>query len=73
MLMLSQTEYERCLIFEIGPFEKLTQVSFITQLTGQQYTNKVTENCIAFWNCNGGYKQEEAEAIDELIETPKSK
>ncbi|KAK3409036.1 hypothetical protein EUGRSUZ_J01153 [Eucalyptus grandis] len=51
-----------------GPFEKLTQVSFITQLTGQQYTNKVTENCIAFWKSNGGYKQEEAEGIDKFIE-----
>ncbi|KAL3719060.1 hypothetical protein ACJRO7_004066 [Eucalyptus globulus] len=51
-----------------GPFEKLMHVSFITQLTGPQYTDKITENCIALWNCNGGHEQEEAEAIDELIE-----
>lgn len=51
-----------------GPFEKLTQVSFITQLTGQQYTQKVSENCIAFWKSIGAYGDAEAEAIDRLLE-----
>ncbi|MGV7428845.1 hypothetical protein PJI19_29280, partial [Mycobacterium kansasii] len=32
-----------------GPFEKFTQVTTILPLTGQQYADKVTENCVKFW------------------------
>ncbi|KAF8008884.1 LOW QUALITY PROTEIN: hypothetical protein BT93_J0013 [Corymbia citriodora subsp. variegata] len=46
-----------------GPFEKFTQVSFITQLTGPEYTDKL--HCFLEFH---GDKQEEAKAIDELIE-----
>ncbi|XP_031371441.1 chalcone--flavonone isomerase-like isoform X2 [Punica granatum] len=51
-----------------GPFEKLTQVSFITQLTGKQYSDKVAENCIAFWKSIGAYGASEARAIDWFLD-----
>ncbi|XP_031371811.1 chalcone--flavonone isomerase-like [Punica granatum] len=50
-----------------GPFEKLTQVSFITQLTGKQYSDKVSENCIAFWKSIDAYGESEAGAIDRFL------
>ncbi|XP_028119617.1 chalcone--flavonone isomerase-like isoform X2 [Camellia sinensis] len=38
-----------------GPFEKFTQVTMILPLTGQQYSEKVTENCVAYWKAVGTY------------------
>ncbi|KAH7547990.1 hypothetical protein JRO89_XS14G0048500 [Xanthoceras sorbifolium] len=50
-----------------GPFEKFTQVSFISPLTGIQYTGKVVENCIAFWKSVGVYTEAQENAIEELL------
>ncbi|KAL3523476.1 hypothetical protein ACH5RR_016310 [Cinchona calisaya] len=51
-----------------GPFEKFTRVSFITALTGQQYSEKVAENCIAHWKADGIYTDKEGEAIQKLLD-----
>ncbi|KAK9741451.1 hypothetical protein RND81_03G107000 [Saponaria officinalis] len=51
-----------------GPFEKFTQVTMILPLTGQQYADKVTENCVKFWKTIGIYTDEEAKAVDKFIE-----
>ncbi|KAK4835113.1 hypothetical protein QYF36_005407 [Acer negundo] len=40
-----------------GPFERFTQVSFISPLTGVQYTDKVVEYCIAIWKSVGKYTE----------------
>ncbi|KAH9604278.1 hypothetical protein KSS87_011917 [Heliosperma pusillum] len=54
--------------FVTGPFEKFTQVTMILPLTGQQYADKVTENCVKFWKSIGIYTDEEATAVDKFIE-----
>nr|ADK55061.1 chalcone isomerase [Paeonia suffruticosa] len=51
-----------------GPFEKFTQVTMILPLTGQQYSEKVTENCVAYWKAVGAYTDAEASAIEKFIE-----
>ncbi|KAI8006774.1 Chalcone--flavonone isomerase [Camellia lanceoleosa] len=51
-----------------GPFEKFTQVTMILPLTGQQYSEKVTENCVAYWKAVGTYTDAEAKAIEKFIE-----
>lgn len=51
-----------------GPFEKFTQVTMILPLTGQQYSEKVTENCVAYWKMVGTYTDAEAKAIEKFIE-----
>ncbi|TXG49652.1 hypothetical protein EZV62_025527 [Acer yangbiense] len=51
-----------------GPFEKFMQVTMILPLTGGQYSEKVTENCIAFWKSVGIYTDAEAKATDKFIE-----
>ncbi|KAJ0983944.1 hypothetical protein J5N97_002300 [Dioscorea zingiberensis] len=51
-----------------GPFEKLTQVTMILPLTGQQYSEKVTENCISAWKAAGVYTEAEAKATDNFKE-----
>lgn len=52
-----------------GPFEKFTQVTMILPLTGQQYSEKVSENCVAFWKAIGVYTDKEAKAIEKFLET----
>ncbi|KAL9230533.1 hypothetical protein vseg_005871 [Gypsophila vaccaria] len=51
-----------------GPFEKFTQVTMILPLTGQQYADKVTENCVKFWKSIGIYTDDEANAVEKFIE-----
>ncbi|GMP68734.1 hypothetical protein CsSME_00028253 [Camellia sinensis var. sinensis] len=51
-----------------SPFEKFTQVTMILPLTGQQYSEKVTENCVAYWKAVGTYTDAEAKAIEKFIE-----
>ena len=55
------------LIF-VGPFEKFTQVTMILPLTGQQYSEKVTENCVAIWKSVGIYTEEEGKAAGKFCE-----
>ncbi|CAJ1977740.1 unnamed protein product [Sphenostylis stenocarpa] len=50
-----------------GPFEKFMQVTMILPLTGQQYSEKVSENCVAIWKSLGIYTDAEAEAIDKFV------
>ncbi|GMP69500.1 hypothetical protein CsSME_00028734 [Camellia sinensis var. sinensis] len=52
----------------LRPFEKFTQVTMILPLTGQQYSEKVTENCVAYWKAVGTYTDAEAKAIEKFIE-----
>ncbi|XP_059457658.1 chalcone--flavanone isomerase 1-like [Corylus avellana] len=40
----------------------------ILPLTGQQYSEKVSENCVAFWKSVGIYTDAEAKAIEKFIE-----
>ncbi|KAK2633795.1 hypothetical protein Ddye_028587 [Dipteronia dyeriana] len=56
-----------------GPFEKFMRVTMILPLTGGQYSEKVTENCIAFWKSVGIYTDAEAKATDKFIEVFKDK
>nr|AYE39533.1 chalcone isomerase [Dioscorea alata] len=51
-----------------GPFEKLTQVTMILPLTGQQYSEKVAENCISSWKEAGVYTEAEAKAVEKFKE-----
>ncbi|KAJ9175621.1 hypothetical protein P3X46_014162 [Hevea brasiliensis] len=51
-----------------GPFEKFIRVTMILPLTGQQYSEKVSENCVAIWKSLGIYTDAEAKAIDKFLE-----
>ncbi|KAM1819588.1 hypothetical protein ACFX15_001155 [Malus domestica] len=51
-----------------GPFEKFIQVTMILPLTGQQYSHKVSENCVAFWKSIGIYTDAEGKAIEKFLE-----
>lgn len=51
-----------------GPFEKFTQVTMILPLTGQQYSEKVTENCVSYWKAIGIYTEEEGKAAEKFCE-----
>lgn len=55
-----------------GAFEKFTRVSLVLPLSGQQYTEKVSENCVAQWKAAGIYTDAEASAIHKFKETFKS-
>ncbi|KAK7343263.1 hypothetical protein VNO77_11878 [Canavalia gladiata] len=50
-----------------GPFEKFIQVTMILPLTGHQYSEKVSENCVAIWKSLGIYTDEEAKAIEKFV------
>ena len=52
----------------IGPFEKFTKIAMILSLTGQQYSKKVAENCVAIWKSLGIYNDAAAKAIEKFIE-----
>nr|AHZ31749.1 chalcone isomerase [Viola x wittrockiana] len=49
-----------------GPFEKFIQVTMILPLTGHQYSEKVSENCVAYWKSVGIYTDAESKAIEEF-------
>ncbi|XP_059666172.1 chalcone--flavanone isomerase-like [Cornus florida] len=51
-----------------GPFEKFTRVTMILPLTGKQYSEKVTENCVAYWKAVGTYTDAESKAVEKFIE-----
>ncbi|XP_022133567.1 chalcone--flavonone isomerase [Momordica charantia] len=55
-----------------GPFEKFTNVTLILPLTGEQYAEKVAENCAAAWKSMGIYTDEGAEAIQKFIDAFKN-
>ncbi|XP_031114949.1 chalcone--flavonone isomerase [Ipomoea triloba] len=49
-----------------GPFEKLTRITMILPLSGKQYSEKVSENCVAFWKAAGIYGDAESKAIEKF-------
>ncbi|CAA0832052.1 Chalcone--flavonone isomerase 1 [Striga hermonthica] len=51
-----------------GPFEKFTKVTTILPLTGQQYSEKVAENCVAYWKAVGKYTDAESKAVEKFLE-----
>ncbi|KAF5177456.1 Chalcone--flavonone isomerase [Thalictrum thalictroides] len=51
-----------------GPFEKFVMVTMILPLTGQQYSEKVAENCVAAWKAMGIYTEAESKAVEEFIQ-----
>ncbi|XP_065872274.1 chalcone--flavanone isomerase-like [Euphorbia lathyris] len=50
-----------------GPFEKFVRVTMILPLTGQEYSEKVAENCVAIWKSMGIYSEAQAKAIDKFL------
>nr|AGH13331.1 chalcone isomerase [Rhus chinensis] len=50
-----------------GPFEKFIRVTMILPLTGQQYSQKVAENCVAIWKSLGLYTDAESKAIEQFL------
>nr|BAX37182.1 chalcone isomerase [Torenia hybrid cultivar] len=55
-----------------GPFEKFTRVTMLLPLTGQQYSEKVVENCIAHWKAIGTFDTESSEATEKFLEVFKN-
>ncbi|VVB05735.1 unnamed protein product [Arabis nemorensis] len=51
-----------------GGFEKFIRVTMKLPLTGQQYSEKVTENCVAIWKSLGIYTECEAKAVERFLE-----
>ncbi|KAL4339424.1 hypothetical protein GQ457_08G011030 [Hibiscus cannabinus] len=51
-----------------GDFEKFVRVTMILPLTGQQYSEKVAENCVAIWKSLGIYTDAEEKAIEKFQE-----
>ncbi|KAL5218074.1 hypothetical protein ABZP36_018758 [Zizania latifolia] len=51
-----------------GDFEKFTRVTMILPLTGEQYSDKVAENCVAYWKATGVYTDAEGVAVDKFKE-----
>ncbi|KQK12452.1 chalcone--flavonone isomerase [Brachypodium distachyon] len=51
-----------------GEFEKFTRVTMILPLTGAQYAEKVTENCVKYWQATGAYTDAEAAAVEKFRE-----
>nr|Q2PF16.1 RecName: Full=Chalcone--flavanone isomerase; Short=Chalcone isomerase [Glandularia x hybrida]BAE72880.1 chalcone isomerase [Glandularia x hybrida] len=55
-----------------GPFEKFTKVTTILPLTGQQYSEKVVENCVAYWKAIGKFTDAEDEATKKFLQVFKN-
>ncbi|KAL0383128.1 UNVERIFIED_CONTAM: Chalcone--flavonone isomerase [Sesamum calycinum] len=51
-----------------GPFEKFTKVTMTLPLTGQQYSEKVVDNCVAYWKAVGKYTDAESEATKKFLQ-----
>ncbi|CAJ2631078.1 unnamed protein product [Trifolium pratense] len=51
-----------------GPFEKLIRGSKIRELSGPEYSRKVTENCVAHLKSVGTYGDAEVEAMEKFVE-----
>jgi chalcone isomerase len=47
-----------------GPFEKFVRVTMILPLTGEQYSDKVSENCMAHWKAMGILTEAEVDAVN---------
>nr|AHH84790.1 chalcone isomerase [Fagopyrum dibotrys] len=51
-----------------GQFEKFIQITMLKPLTGAQYSEKVSENCVAIWKAIGIYSEAEEKAIEKFTE-----
>jgi chalcone isomerase len=51
-----------------GAFEKFVRVSMILPLTGEQYSDKVSENCMAHWKAMGILTEAEVDAVNKFKE-----
>ncbi|KAF3498539.1 hypothetical protein DY000_02056246 [Brassica cretica] len=49
-------------------FREIVTVTMKLPLTGQQYSEKVTENCVAIWKSLGIYTDSEAKAVERFLE-----
>lgn len=49
-----------------GPFEKFVRVTMILPLTGEQYSEKVSENCVAHWKAMGILTEAEINAVSKF-------
>ncbi|CAN8254532.1 unnamed protein product [Cochlearia groenlandica] len=56
-----------------GSFEKFIKVTMKLPLTGQQYSEKVTENCVSIWKSLGIYTESEAKAVEKFLQVFKDK
>lgn len=56
-----------------GPFSKFTRVTMLMPLTGEQYSDKVAENCEKIWKLMKIFTDAEAEALDKFKEAFKDK
>lgn len=56
----------------LGPFEKFIRVTMILPLTGRQYSEKVAENCVAYWKAVGIYTDAEGKAIEKFLDILKN-
>ncbi|KAI4339215.1 hypothetical protein MLD38_024177 [Melastoma candidum] len=52
-----------------APYERFLRVTMLLPLTGVQYSEKVSENCVAYWKSIGKYTDAEAAAIEKFLET----
>ncbi|XP_076900566.1 chalcone--flavanone isomerase 1-like [Bidens hawaiensis] len=64
--LMDSDEFYRDIV--IGPFEKFARVTMILPLTGKQFSEKVSENCVAIWKSFGIYTEADAKTIDEFLE-----
>ncbi|KAI7751008.1 hypothetical protein M8C21_002396, partial [Ambrosia artemisiifolia] len=51
-----------------GSFEKCLQVTMILSLAGEQFSQKVAENSVAFWKTNGTYTNADDKIINKFLE-----
>ncbi|KAI3417670.1 Chalcone-flavonone isomerase family protein [Psidium guajava] len=56
-----------------GLFEKFSRVTMLLPLTGAQYAEKATKDCIKFWQSIGTYTDAEATAVEKFREAFKDK
>nr|KYP47054.1 Chalcone--flavonone isomerase [Cajanus cajan] len=51
----------------VGPFEKFIKVTVMIPMTGKQYSEKVSENCMEIWKSLGIYTDAEGRAIEKFV------
>lgn len=51
-----------------GAFDKFTRITMVKPLTGQQYSDKVVENCLAKWQAAGTLTDAEVAAVGKFKE-----
>ncbi|CAN6291328.1 unnamed protein product [Urochloa humidicola] len=49
-----------------GDFGKFVRVTLILPLTGEQFSDKVSENCVAYWKATGVYTDAEGAVVEKF-------